>query len=483
MPEDRDGTLRHIAWHDVFPWLSLVRAVRLAAAPRLVLLAALGLALMAAGWRGIGWAFSNSDEVQTLGWRADDSAWPWESGQQSYGGALTLDRFHPLNSPIVRSAEWLSHPFVRVFDPMAGATPILYSLLCGLWELAVWSLIGGAITRIAALAMARDERLGLSGGLKFGATKWPAFFFAPLVPFAAVVGLVVLGWIAGMLLRWNPSAVVVALFWPIMLFICFGVAVLLLGLLFGWALIWPTISTEGTDSFDGLSRAYSYTFQRPLYYLFFVLVAGVLGALAALVAWLLAGWTHILSVWAVGWGAGMDRMNDLSGAFADPSFAGGMLAATGRLLAFWDGCIALLALGYIYSYFWTAVTRIYFLLRQRVDGTELDEVAVEELDVEETYGLPTLAPDESGIPRVVETVAPTVVAVTPPASAAPHAGGPPPGVAPPAIVLPPSPLSPTTLPPKTLPPTTLPTTTLPPTTLPPSSALPPPEPPDGVGLG
>ena len=47
-----------------------------------------------------------------------------------------------------------------------------------------------------------------------------------------------------------------------------------------------------------------------------------------------------------------------------PDAADGLLSATGRVLAFWNGCVMLLALAYVYSYFWTSVTRIYFLLRQ-----------------------------------------------------------------------------------------------------------------------
>ncbi len=377
--------------------------MRLAAAPRLVLLAALGLAFTAGGWRGIGWAFSGSDDIITQVWRGQDQMLPWDA--QSYSPSQTLD-FHPLNSPIIRSAQWLCRPFVRIFDPAAGVTPIVYSLLCGLWVLAVWSAIGGAITRIAAVALARDDRMGFVGGLKFGVRKWPSFFCAPLVPFSAVFALLVLGWVAGLLMKWNPAALLVAIFLPILLAACFAVAVLLLGLLFGWPLIWPTISTEGTDSFDGLSRSYSYTFQRPLIYLFFVLVAGVLGAVAALIAWLLADWTISLSWWAVSWGTGAERLAELTAATNVPESADGLLSAIGRVLAFWNGCVMLLALAYVYSYFWTSVTRIYFLLRQRVDGTELDEVALEEAEGEETYGLPKLSPDESGMPRVDEPAAP-----------------------------------------------------------------------------
>ena len=67
--------------------------------------------------------------------------------------------------------------------------------------LAVWSLIGGAIMRIAARAMACYYRLGAVGALKFGVMKWPAYFFAPLVAFRAVILLLIFGGIAGLLLQ------------------------------------------------------------------------------------------------------------------------------------------------------------------------------------------------------------------------------------------------------------------------------------------
>ena len=35
-------------------------------------------------------------------------------------------------------------------------------------------------------------------------------------------------------------------------------------------------------------------------------------------------------------------------------------------------------IGFGYSYFWTAATIIYFLMRQKVDDTDLDEVYLEE---------------------------------------------------------------------------------------------------------
>ena len=55
-------------------------------------------------------------------------------------------------------------------------------------------------------------------------------------------------------------------------------AVLLLGLIFGWPLMFSTISTEGTDAFDAISRSYAYVFQRPFHYLFYTILITIMHA-------------------------------------------------------------------------------------------------------------------------------------------------------------------------------------------------------------
>ena len=42
-------------------------------------------------------------------------------------------------------------------------------------------------TRIAALALARESRVGIVEGLRFGGFKWPQYFLAALLPLAGVV--------------------------------------------------------------------------------------------------------------------------------------------------------------------------------------------------------------------------------------------------------------------------------------------------------
>ena len=157
MPDDRGEALRQIAWHDVFPWLSLVRAVRLAAAPRLVLLAALGLALTAGGWRAIGRSFSNSKQLDATGWSPTIAPGP---GKFSADGAdSSLERFHP------RRAQWCK---VRCGLPgrlSACSIPRPVRFRSCIRFFAAFGAGGveldrGGDQRIAALAMARDDRLG-----------------------------------------------------------------------------------------------------------------------------------------------------------------------------------------------------------------------------------------------------------------------------------------------------------------------------------
>ena len=67
------------------------------------------------------------------------------------------------------------------------------------------------------------------------------------------------------------------------------------------------------------------------------------------------------------------------------------------MIGFWHACLKTLAVGFIYSYFWSAATAIYYVLRKDEDGTEMNEVTYEE--PAEARGLPPLTTDSHGCPR------------------------------------------------------------------------------------
>ena len=153
----------------------------------------------------------------------------------------------------------------------------------------------------------------------------------------------------GLLMGSDFGTLLVSIVWPLALLLGVLMALLLLGLLFGWPLMWSTISAEGSDSFDALSRSYAYVFQRPLHYLFYVIVAAVLGFLGWLLVANFAAAVIWLSYWAAGWGCSAERLAAvMHGA-----------GAGGAVIHFWVGCVKLLAMGFSFGYFWTAACAIY----------------------------------------------------------------------------------------------------------------------------
>jgi hypothetical protein len=390
--------IRQIAWMELFPWLGLVRAVRLAFAPRMLILAALGLVSTMVGWQAVGWIFRDSEDVAIKLQIAAQSMWP-VNHFDTEPPPRTLGLLDPFNSPAKIPWNDLSEPFRDLFVGKVTLSSFTYMSLCGIWALLVWSLFGAAISRGAALWFAREDKLNFRRSLAWGVKRWPSYFGGPIFPLLGVVIAVIPIAILCLLLKAEFGVVIVGIIWPVVLLCGLFLAILLVGLLFGWPLMWPTVSAEGTDSFDALSRSYSYTYQRPVHYLFYAAVAGILGMLAWIVVVIFANGVITYSFWAASWGSSADRMIDIQTAMNDPE-AGGMFGVGSHAIGFWVRVVQYLAIGYLFSYFWCAATYIYFLLRQAVDATELDEVAVEE--EQERHGLPPLAGEPGTVPQVSE---------------------------------------------------------------------------------
>jgi len=99
-----------------------------------------------------------------------------------------------------------------------------------------------------------------------------------------------------------------------------------------------------------------------------------------------------VTAWGVSWGAGITVYGGQQ--LVDAS------ATAAHVMSFWMGLVRVVAASFIYTYFLTVATIVYFLLRQEVDGTETDEVFVEEQA--DKFGLPAVAPDAAGVPVVAE---------------------------------------------------------------------------------
>jgi hypothetical protein len=421
------GRLREISWQELFPWLRIVSALRLAFSPSLLALGAIGILATIAGWSAIGRLYSESEDAMTRSIATDVGDWPWERPLPELGG-IPEDVKDIYLSPFLGAWQTLSGPFTRVFDPDLTFVPFTLLVLLALWALLVWSLFGAAITRIAAVALARGDRLGFRAGLAHGIRRWPLYFGAPAIPLLGVFLIAIPLLVLGLLMKLDFFVFLGSLFWPLALLAGFVMALLLVGLFVGWPLMWATISVEATDPFDALSRSYSYAFHRPIRYLFYVIVAAVLALLGWLIVALFAHLIIELSYWGLSLGATAKQVQEIRAAgdfvtsTAEKTGDWDMFTLGASIIGFWHACVKTLAIGFFFSYLWSAATAIYYVLRKDEDGTEMSEVTYEEAG--DVRGLPPLSTDALGVPAVSELPPSTASTPLPPVEPPPTSPGP-----------------------------------------------------------
>jgi len=397
MAESNSSTIRAVALSELFPWLSIVRAFWLAVTVRALILGAMGIFLTVTVWGVIGRTFGTDSEATA--WLQPFVECPWLAvthnivpNQPTLPTAIGAEGFVASDwkpaEPISGSWTLLTAPATEGLS-RTGFSPraVVCLILCGLWGTAVWAFFGAAICRAAAVRLAADEQVGVAAALRFASRKWPSYFFAPLLPIGVVLVATIVVLMLGWLMRTNLGLLLGGVLWWLVLVAGFLMAVLLLLTLSGWPLMWAAISAEGTDSFDALSRSYGYVLQRPLRYLFYIVVAAVVGWLGWILVQNFAAGVIWLGYWAAGWGCGSDQINAILSGSDELSSVGQFGAG---MIRFWAGCVKLLAVGYLFSYFWTASTAVYFLLRRDVDATELDEVFLDADATEQESSLPSV---------------------------------------------------------------------------------------------
>ena len=109
--------------------------------------------------------------------------WPTEDAAADRGRGGELDggvaqEFFSAGARMLSGWNRLVWPFKLLFDQQLGWSGLAYVLLCGLWGLAVWSFVGGAMTRNAALRLTRGEFGAWGNVSKFARSKWPSYFTA-----------------------------------------------------------------------------------------------------------------------------------------------------------------------------------------------------------------------------------------------------------------------------------------------------------------
>jgi len=323
---------------------------------------------------------------------------------------------------------------------------IQYLLYFG-WAFLLWAFFSAALTRIAAMRIAREESLSTAQALGFALRKCIAniiaLLFVPAVVFFFyfIVNTLIVGSLSSIP---YVGSLFLALFSPVVLVtsaaITFFVA---LGLL-GFNLCSAAIATEASDAFDGISRAWGFILSRPWQ---FLLTNGLIVAFLAIFLFFGGLFVRVsvgsLSTGGLGLGSKAVQIDAAEAAtltgdpryetgakklvlpgkgeylykravLRDDAHSGahylqaqldghavdvltyikkrewGLLYYIGGIAFYLVGGLKLLVLAFALNYFFAGQTAIYFLLRYDVDGDDYSEI---NLDIDEDgdpFNLPNL---------------------------------------------------------------------------------------------
>lgn len=257
---------------------------------------------------------------------------------------------------------------------------------------AAFCVAGGAICRTAALQFAQGEKPGLTEAMRFALRKFPSLFAAPLVPAGAILAVGLLTVLIGVIAN-IPVAGEIIMGALMFLALLAGalIAFLYIGAAAGFSLMYPAIAYDGLDCYDAISRSYNYVYVKPWQIGFYTAVAAFYGSICylfvRLFAVLLVAVTRFfidIGIW-VETRAGASKLDSI---WSPPPF-GSLLGPHIADPATWSGRIAgvliylflLVVVGtvvsFIVSFYFSANTIIYALMRQLVDKTALQTVCTE----------------------------------------------------------------------------------------------------------
>jgi hypothetical protein len=331
MEPQPDVTVRSVNFVRTFPWLRISQAVGCALAPQQVLLgvaAALVLALLQMT------IFHSAAERPLLA--------------VTYAGAVAL----PL-SDLVR-------PVADIWQPLwlarsATGFPLM-RLVEAVAVFVLWTLVGVAIARCAAIQFCRDENPSFAGAANWSIERAVDSLTAILTPLG---GAAVLLGIAA-LLALPQSIPALGTLWmqlaaPVQFVLGAAAGFILLLLPVLWPLMVAAVAVDSSDAFDAFSRSFSLVTSKLWSTLALVFLTGISAIVLTLGFRLLLEAGAAATVWAAAWTTTQATTESLAG-----------VLGWWREVAYRGLCASL---------FWTHAVMVYVFLREQVDAVPMFRLA------------------------------------------------------------------------------------------------------------
>ncbi|MFO0974619.1 MAG: hypothetical protein U1A27_14435 [Phycisphaerae bacterium] len=463
--------LRRIVWSEVLPLSMLFRGFQLAIDVNKIVLATaliasvyLGGRVLDAVWPGSGAAVVGADgvnEAQLFRINRMDRElaldWIHVVGERKSSQHVGVFRLLMSES---RGALHELMTATAMLSPGGVIGAVVHMAAIKLWLLALhpvyafvfvllvalpaWAYFGAAIARMAAVQATRHEPVSIGAALAFAKKKFLGFYLVPLVPLAILLVVALFfrvgGWIGAIPL---VGTILVPLLWCIAIVAGIGASLALIGIVLAYPLLYPTMAVESTDGWEAYSKGLSFVAGCPWRTAIYYTASLVYGA----ICYAFVKFVVRLGLFLVGAmvGAGMnigsastptgnvehkldamwkspalDFSTPFFGQMADTHLSGA--SAAGKfLIACWTFGLVAVVGGFLVSFYLSASTLCYLLLRRDVDATDFEEVFTdEEMQEPSSASTPPAAESSTAAPASLASL-PVVGAD----AAAPH--GPEPG--------------------------------------------------------
>jgi hypothetical protein len=262
----------------------------------------------------------------------------------------------------------------------------------------VLSGYGGTISRLVALDYARDDLPTLDEASQFVRARRMAFFLAPVAPLAIVAACALVNAVVG-LVGWIPyfGRICMLVGYPVALvFSLITLFVVVVGIL-AFGMMMPALAVGGKGALDGWITAFNYVLWSLVKFVLYAVIIIALGIVATAAAVGLVGLLNYIVDQTVGIGF----LSSIP--WAHYTTPDATPEAT-RYHAFFQVIMAVMRLivcalpiVYAFSYYFSANTVLFFLMRKEVDNVDIDEIYVEEPEApaaQEGVGEPVQQPSE-----------------------------------------------------------------------------------------
>ena len=281
-------------------------------------------------------------------------------------------------SPLSIWQRFLFPVYQWLANPTLNGTAFCLSSVIGI--VAIWSFVGGCLTRRSVIELGTKMTAPWAESVQLVLKRWQSIAWSVTMPSGLILvialGPLCLGWVSNipMIGIWLAGLLMIP-----MVLLSIGISWCAAITLFGFPLSVCSIVTEkGADAYDGISRSAAYTFQRPMTLALCVVAAqflsGVGGILLSIV--LTTGFRVIEAGFEIGSYSSLKDMDSM----------------WGPLLR---GIVPLLLTAYGFSFFWTAASATYLILRRDVDHAEFDLI---DMGNQEPKPLPELPKKEPQAP-------------------------------------------------------------------------------------